>query len=421
MTTFEQTLEWAQARDAEHPLREFRSRFYIPKGPGGHDAIYLCGNSLGLQPRAVQAHLQTELDDWARLGVEGHFEGTNPWYDYHERFDEGLAHIVGAKPSEVCAMGSLTANLHFLLVSFYRPTSTRYRIVMEKKAFPSDQYAIESQVRFHGYDPEDAIVEVGPRDGEAIIREEDIEAVLDAEGESVATVLFGGVNYYSGQAFDLGRIASAAHRAGATVGFDLAHAAGNLRLNLHDDDVDFAAWCSYKYLNSGPGSVAGIFVHERFEDAPELPRFTGWWGNDPETRFEMTDTFYPQRGAGGWQLSNAPVLTMAAHKASVDLFVEATMEALRSKSIELTEYLLWLIDRMPSDRYEIITPRAPERRGSQVSIRTLEDGEALFEALQAEGVVCDFRRPDVIRVAPAPLYSTFEDVWRFSNVLHSTV
>lgn len=420
MTEFESSIDRARRRDAEDPLAPFRERFFFPQTSDGTEVIYFCGNSLGLQPRAVRDYLDIELDDWAKLGVEGHFEGTNPWYDYHEFFEEGVSEIVGAKPHEVCVMGSLTANLHFLMVSFYRPTAERYKIVMEKKAFPSDQYAIQSQVEFHGYDPDDAIVEIAPREGTAIIEEEDIEAYLAEHGDSVALVLFGGVNYYSGQAFDFARISRAAHDAGARVGFDLAHAAGNLRLRLHDDDVDFAAWCSYKYMNSGPGSVAGIFVHDRFADSPELPRFAGWWGNDPKTRFEMTDTFYPQRGAGGWQLSNAPVLTMAAHKASVDIFAEAGMDRLRAKTVELTEYLLWLIDQMPSDRYEVITPRDPARRGAQISIRTLFDGANLFADLQAAGVVCDFRKPDVIRVAPAPLYCTFEDVFRFSELLRRT-
>ncbi len=417
MSEFEATLSWAREREARDPLAAFRERFHFPQHTDGEPVIYFCGNSLGLQPKSVQEYLEVELEDWARMGVEGHFEARNPWYDYHEFFAEPVAEIVGAKPHEVCVMGSLTANLHYLMVSFYQPTDDRYRIVMEKKAFPSDQYAIASQVEFHGYDPEDAIVEIAPREGAAIIEEEDIEAYLAEHGDTVALVLFGGVNYYSGQAFDFARISKAAHDAGAKVGFDLAHAAGNLRLQLHDDDVDFAAWCSYKYLNSGPGSVAGIFVHERFADAPDLPRFTGWWGNDPKTRFEMTDTFYPQYGAGGWQLSNAPVLSMASHKASVDIFSEAGIDRVREKAIELTEYLLWLIDQMPSDRYEIITPRDPARRGAQLSIRTLFDGTDLFSALQDAGVVCDFRKPDVIRIAPAPLYCSFEDVWRFAEIL----
>ncbi len=415
------SLEDARLRDARDPLHEYRDRFFFPEDELGGEVIYLCGNSLGLQPKAVREYVAEELQDWALLGVEGHFQGKRPWYPYHEFLAEPAAHVVGAKPEEVAVMGSLTANLHFLMVSFYRPTPERYKILIEANAFPSDRYAVASQARFHGYDPAEAIVEFGPRDGEALLRTEDVESFLAEEGDEVAMVMFGGVNYYSGQAYEMDRIAAAAHDAGATVGFDLAHAAGNLELKLHEWDVDFAAWCTYKYLNSGPGGVGGIFVHERFSDAPELPRFAGWWGNDPETRFEMPDTFRPQRGAAGWQVSNAPVLAMAAHLASLEIFTEATMPALRKKSVTLTEYMLGLIDEIETDRYEIITPRDPDHRGGQLSIRALHEPEALHQALQASGVVCDFRRPDVIRVAVAPLYNSYEDVWRFVQVLRDAI
>lgn len=409
-------LDDAQRLDAADPLRSFRDRFLFPAIHGEH-TVYLCGNSLGLQPKSTRQLVLEELEDWANLGVEGHFDGRRPWYDYHEMFAEPAAHVVGALPHEVVIMGSLTTNLHLLMASFYRPTADRFKIMIEANAFPSDRYAVASQASFHGFDPADAIVEFAPRDGEALIRTEDVEAWLAEHGASVALVMFSGVNYYSGQAYDMARITAAGHAAGARVGFDLAHAAGNLELKLHDWGCDFAAWCTYKYLNSGPGGVGGAFVHERWAHSPELPRFAGWWGNDPKTRFEMPDQFVPQPGAAGWQLSNAPVLAMAAHKASLDLFAEATMPALRAKSIALTTYLLDLIDAIPTERYKVITPRDPAARGGQLSIQTARDGRELFEALQRAGIVCDFRQPDVIRLGVAPLYNSYEDVWRFAQVL----
>lgn len=410
------SLEDARRRDAADPLRSFREQFHFPRHGDG-DAIYLCGNSLGLQPKSTATLIAEELEDWAKLGVEGHFAGRRPWYGYHEMFAEPVAHVVGALPHEVVVMGSLTTNLHLLMVSFYRPTRERYKILIEANAFPSDRYAVASQARMHGFDPADAIVEFAPSEGEALLRTEDIEAWLGEHGHEVALVMFSGVNYYSGQAYDMRRITAAGHAAGARVGFDLAHAAGNLALELHDWGCDFAAWCTYKYLNSGPGGVGGAFVHERWASAPELPRFAGWWGNDPATRFEMPDAFVPQRGAAGWQLSNAPVLAMAAHKAALDQFEVATMPALRAKSVAMTEYLLGLLDEIPTDRYRVITPRDPAARGGQISIQTRRDGRALFEDLQRAGVICDFREPDVIRLAVAPLYNSFEDTWRFAEVL----
>lgn len=411
------TREYARSLDAADPLAPFRDAFLFPKQPDGNPVIYFCGNSLGLQPKGVRAALEVELDDWARLGVEGHFEGTNPWFSYHERFRRPLAHVVGAKEHEVVAMGSLTNNLHLLMVSFYRPSPERYKIVLEATAFPSDQYAVESQVRFHGFDPEDAVVALSPRPGEHTLRTEDIEAYLAEHGHSVALVMFSGVNYYTGQAFEMDRITAAGHRAGARVGFDLAHAAGNLELKLHEWGPDFAAWCSYKYLNSGPGGVSGLFVHERHASNPDLPRFAGWWGNDPATRFKMESGFKPAFGADGWQLSNAPVLALAAHKAALDLFEQATMPAIRAKAVALTEYMLGLLAEMPTQEFEVITPRDPAHRGAQLSLRAIHDGRALFKRLQQAGVVCDFREPNVIRVAPAPLYCSFEDVWSFAQII----
>ena len=407
----------ARALDEADELRAFRQQFHFPKGKGGEPIVYLCGNSLGLQPKGVRQSIEAELRDWADLGVEGHFEGENPWYDYHTFLCEPMARVVGAKPHEVVVMNALTVNLHLLMVSFYRPTQRRYKIVIEKGAFPSDQYLVDSQAAFHGFDPAEAVVELEPRAGESWLRTEDVTQWLDTHGHEVALVLFGGVNYYSGEAMEIGAITKAGHRNGCVVGFDCAHAAGNLLLRLHDDGPDFAAWCTYKYLNAGPGGVAGVFVHERHADSPDLPRFAGWWGNDPGSRFEMQRTFVPQYGAAGWQLSNAPVLSMAALKASLELFDAAGMDRVREKSEQLTSYMLGLIDTIPSERFEIITPRALHRRGSQLSIRTLKSPEALFEALTEAGVVCDFRRPDVIRVAPAPLYNSFEDVWRFCAIL----
>jgi len=417
----ETTLEYARSRDAADDLSKFRDEFLFPTNEEGDALIYLCGNSLGLQPKKVREYVDIELEDWAKFGVEGHFHGRNPWYGYHEFLTAPMARVVGALPHEVVVMNALTVNLHLLMVSFYRPTKQRYKIMIEAGAFPSDQYAVDSQARFHGFDPAEAIIEVAPRDGEHTLRTEDIVALIDEHGDSLALVMLSGVNYYTGQAYDIRAITEAGHANGCVVGFDLAHAAGNLNLRLHDDGPDFAAWCSYKYLNSGPGGVSGVFVHERHDRSPDLPRFAGWWGNDPETRFEMPRTFSPHRGAEGWQLSNAPVLAMASLRASLDLFDEAGIQKLRAKSEQLTAYMLELIDAIPNDRFEIITPREPSARGAQLSIRTRFDGQELFAALTEAGVVCDFRRPDVIRVAPAPLYNSFEDVWTFCEILRREV
>ncbi len=413
---FEATLDFAKAQDEQDELRDFRARFHFPQHDG-REVYYFCGNSLGLQPKGVAEALMREVEHWRRYGVEGHFEGEMPWFHYHKFLQEQSAAIVGALPEEVVVMNTLTTNLHLMMVSFYRPSGKRYKVLMEAGAFPSDQYAVESQVRWHGYDPRRAIVEVAPRPGEHTLRTEDIVAAIEQHGEELALVLFGGVNYYTGQFFDLRAITAAAHRVGALAGFDLAHAAGNVLLRLHDWQVDFAVWCSYKYLNSGPGGPSGVFVHERWAERPDLPRFAGWWGHDESVRFRMEKGFRPMRGAAGWQLSNAQVFAMAPHKVSLDLFVEAGMERLRAKSVRLTGYLEWLIRRL--DGFHIITPADAEARGCQLSITTGRVGRKLYEYLIAHGVVCDWREPNVVRVAPVPLYNTFEDVWQLARLLEA--
>jgi kynureninase len=405
--------------DRADPLACFREAFLIPRRPDGQPVIYFCGHSLGLQPRALRPLLEQELDDWARLGVEAHFKGTTPWYAYHEVFRDVGARLVGARPGEVVMMNALTVNLHLMLVTFYRPRPDRGKILVDEPVFPSDLYAIKSQLQLHGLHPADALLTLRPRPGEHTIRMEDLEALLERQGHEIALVLLSGVNYFTGQWFDLRAVTAAAHRHGCVAGFDLAHAAGNVPLCLHDWDVDFAVWCSYKYLNSGPGAVAGCFVHERHGHDLTRPRLAGWWGNDPATRFQMqrqTD-FVPRPGADGWQLSNPPILAMVPLRASLGLFDEAGMPPLRAKSERLTGYLLELLDQLPPGRLEVITPREPEQHGCQVSLRVRERVPELLQALEAAGVVCDFREPDVIRVAPVPLYNTFEEVWRFAQVL----
>lgn len=416
---FQTSADSARGLDASDPLRAFRDRFFIPPGHDGSPQIYLCGNSLGLQPKATRDAVLAELDDWARLGVEGHFHGRHPWYPYHEFVRETGARLVGALPHEVVFMNSLTVNLHLMMVTFYRPTRERYRILIEDAAFPSDTYAVRTQIRCHGFDPADALVVARPRAGESALRTEDVEALLEREGARIALVMLSGVNYFTGQVFDMQRIAAAARRQGCRVGFDLAHAAGNVELRLHDWNVDFAAWCTYKYLNSGPGAVAGCFVHERHAKDTALPRFGGWWGNAPATRFRMhlEPEFVPVASADAWQLSNPPILALAPVRVSLGIFDEAGMAALREKSCRLTAYLQLLLDQLPSRRYTTITPREPAARGAQVSLLAHERPRELHQALIAADVVCDFREPNVIRVAPVPLYNTFMDVWRFVQVL----
>ena len=413
------SLEPTQASefDAADPLRSYRSKFHIPRHSDGTETIYLCGNSLGLQPKSARAYVEQELQDWEKLGVEGHFRAKNPWMPYHELLTNQTARLTGALPSEVVVMNTLTVNLHLMMVSFYRPTVKRHKIVIESNAFPSDRYAVKSQIKFHGYSPSRSLVELHPRDGETFLRIEDIEKVIDVEGGSIALILLGGVNYYSGQLFDMERLTRAGHDRGCIVGFDLAHAAGNVILKLHEWDVDFAAWCSYKYLNGGPGSIAGCFINDRFSNDPSIPRFAGWWGQDKKTRFLMGPDFTPIPGAEGWQLSNPPILSMAALRASMEIFDEAGMERLRAKSELLTGYLEYLIDHRLAGKVRIITPRDRCQRGCQLSLVVPERGREIFGVLTSRGVVCDWREPDVIRVAPVPLYNSFQDVYRFVQIL----
>ncbi len=422
MLVYQPDEEFARGLDAEDPIRAYRDQFHIPQTTDERPVIYFCGNSLGLQPRRVRHALEQELVDWAQLGVDAHFEGATPWYSYHEVFRESGARLVGALPGEVVMMNSLTVNLHLMMISFYRPTRDRYKILMDAPTFPSDLYAVKSQIMYHGRDPGDALLMVRPREGEHLLRPEDIENILAREGERIALVLFAGVNFFTGQIMDLAGIAGAARRYGCCVGFDLAHAAGNIPLRLHEWGVDFAAWCSYKYLNSGPGAVAGCFVHERHGGNLELPRLAGWWGNDPGTRFRMhlLPDFVPQPGAEGWQLSNPPILAMAPLRASLTIFDEVGMSALRDKSERLTGYLQYLIDRMPSGRFEVITPAESSRRGCQLSILVREAPREFGNRLASRGVVADFREPNVIRVAPVPLYNTYHEVWMFSRILEET-
>lgn len=419
LTELEGQTDEAAALDAADPLAAFRERFLLPRDEAGEPLAYLCGHSLGLQPAAVTDYLQKELDLWARRGVHGHFEGERPWYDYQETLRQPMAGILGALPEEVVMMNSLTVNLHLLMVSFYRPTIDKFKVLVEEDAFPSDRFAIESQIRFHGYDPRKGKLALRPREGEDTVRTEDVVDLLNREGRRVALVMLSGVNYVTGQALDIATITRAAQRAGCVVGWDLAHAAGNMPLKLHDWNVDFAVWCSYKYLNSGPGGVGGAFVHQRHARRTDLPRFAGWWGHDPATRFALQPDFAPQPGAAGWQVSNAPVLSMAACRASLDLFQEAGMAALRAKSERLTAKLLeWLQAAVPEGAVQVLTPSDPAARGAQVSLRLASgDARALHAALEAAGVVCDYREPGTIRVAPVPLYNTFQDVRRFAEAV----
>lgn len=419
---FEDNPAFARKLDRSDPLRSFRGEFHIPK-VNGRKSIYFTGNSLGLQPVNTTKFLQRELRDWATLGVEGHLHAQRPWLYYHRLAKRALGRITGAKPSEVVAMNQLTVNLHLLMASFFRPGHGRYKIIAEAGAFPSDQYAIESQLKWHGLDPDEALIEVAPRDGEHTLRTSDIVDAIDAHRDSLALVLFGGVQYYTGQFFDIKRITAAAHNAGAIAGFDLAHAVGNVPLALHRDDVDFAVWCSYKYLNSGPGGLAGAFVHERHANNPELPRLAGWWGHHEGERFQMRKGFIPMPGVDGWQVSNVPILQAAAHLAALEIFERAGMKAVRKKSIQLTGYLEFLIRQIdPEGQYfKLLTPTEPQGRGCQLSIYLERHGKKIADALFKHGIVTDWREPGVIRAAPVPLYNTFEDVYVFASVLKKEV
>lgn len=424
MHQFEFSLDFARSLDAQDVLAPFRERFYFPsfhKNP-----VYFTGNSLGLQPKSTAVYIQQELDDWAKFGVEGHFHAQRPWFAYHEQLSAKAARIVGAKEKEVVITHSLTTNLHLLMVSFYRPEGKRTKILCEAKAFPSDQYALESQLRYHGLDPKEHLEEVKPRTGEYTLRDEDILQKIEEVGDKLALVLFGGINYYTGQLFDMEGITKKAHEVGAIAGFDLAHAAGNVNLKLHDWGVDFAAWCTYKYLNSSPGGVSGLFVHERHANNPGLPRFAGWWGHNKQKRFLMEPGFVPMEGAEGWQLSNAPILGMAAHLASLDIFSEAGMERIGAKRDKLTAYLEFVVRHISEEvkencQFELITPADPSRRGSQLSLLVHGSGKAIFDRLSVDGVIADWREPNVIRIAPAPLYNSYEDCYRFGTLLAEAV
>ena len=444
------------ALDRDDPLGLFRKRFSMPLDAAGREAIYFTGNSLGLMPKTARGYVEQELDDWEKLAVEGHIRAKNPWLPYHEFLTEPMARIVGAKPIETVVMNALTVNLHLLLVSFYRPTRERCKIVIEKGAFPSDQYAIKSQLSFHRFSSPSVLggvaaasadgvvggrrgpllsepgavatgflnaaertelIELTPRENESTLRTEDILETIEREGDSIALILLGGVNYYTGQAFDMPAITQAGRRKGCVIGFDLAHAAGNIELHLHDWDVDFAAWCSYKYLNGGPGAVGGAFIHERHANNFELPRFAGWWGHDKASRFQMGPEFQPIAGAEGWQISNPPILQMAALRASLEIFEEAGMSNLRAKSEKLTGYLEFLLNQIANENISVITPSDPKQRGCQLSIRVKNADKSLFNAITERGVFADWREPDVIRVAPVPLYNSFADVHRFAGIL----
>ncbi len=410
---YDVSVKFAEEMDARDPLAKCRERFYFPKASDGSDCIYFVGHSLGLQPKSAREYVEQELRDWEVRGVEGHFRGKNPWMTYHRLLAEQTARLVGAKPSEVVVMNSLTVNLHLMMISFYRPTERRHKILVESGAFPSDQYAVKSQIRFHGFDPAEALIEMRPRAGEPTIRDEDVLELIEREGQSIALIMMAGVNYATGQVFDMERIAKAGRSKGCAVGFDLAHAAGNIVLNLHEWGPDFAVWCNYKYLNGGPGTIGGCFVHERHANSPELPRFAGWWGHEEKTRFLMGPEFHPMAGADGWQVSNPPILALAALRASLDMFDEVGMNALRKKSESLTGYLEFLLDQRSSAKFALITPREAHRRGAQLSLRIGQNGRAVQEKLERDGVLTDWREPDIIRVAPVPMYCSYRDVHAF--------
>ena len=422
MTNYNLGLDFAQKQDSKDDLSVYRNQFHIPKDKLGNEVIYFCGNSLGLQPKSTKKHINQELDDWANLGVDGHFEAKNPWLHYNQILTKNMAKVVGAKPIETVVMNTLTANLHLMMVSFYKPTKTRYKILIEGDAFPSDKYAVESQLRHHGFDDKEGIILWKPKKNKILNHYEDLETILKNQGDEIALIMIGAINYYTGQYFDLKRITELAHKYGCKVGFDCAHAAGNVQLNLHDSGADFAVWCTYKYLNSGPGSLAGCFVHERHAHNKQLNRFTGWWSHNKETRFKMRDEFDVIPGAEGWQLSNPPILSMAAIKASLELFNEVSIEKLSKKSKRLTGYFEFLINQLNNKNIKIITPKNPEERGCQLSIQVKNANKSLHNKLTEAGVICDWREPDVIRCAPTPFYNSFSDVYfmveKLKNILN---
>lgn len=413
-------IDSARDLDVKDSMSKFRDRFHFPKSPAGN-GLYFCGHSLGLQPKDTKKAIETELDSWATYGVEGHFEGPYPWLPYHENITKSFSKIVGAKESEVVAMNTLTVNLHMMMVSFYRPTITRYKILIENNTFPSDKYGVDSQARFHGFDPSDAIVELKPAPGKKTVEMEDVIAQINALGDSLALVMLGNCNYLSGQCFSFKEVTKAAHNNGAFCGFNLAHGAGNLALNLHDDNVDFAVWCSYKYLNSGPGGLAGAYVHEKHFKDKDIPRFEGWWGHDKTTRFKMGPTFQPIPTVEAWQLSNPPIFQLASLRASMNLFDEAGMSNLRARGDKLTAYLEFLLHTNCEGKLEVITPKNPKERGSMLSVQMKNDPKPLVKVFGEKGVILDFREPDILRITPAPLYNSFEDCYRLVKIIQETL
>ena len=419
LMAYQNSLAYAKQLDREDPLSYLRKEFHIPRDKNGKEWLYFTGNSLGLQPKTTSKYIKQELDDWANFGVEGHFEAKNPWLSYHELLTDKMAKIVGAKPVEVVVMNTLTTNLHLLMVSFYQPTKTKYKIIIESDAFPSDRYAVQSQLSFHGFDPDEALIEWKPKEGKELLELEDLKSILDVHGDEVALLLIGGVNYYTGQYLDIKKIAELGHAKDCMVGIDLAHGAGNIQPNLHDSCVDFAAWCTYKYLNAGPGSLSGLFVHEKHAQRKDLPRFAGWWNHNKETRFNMRQPFDVMEGAEGWQLSNPPILSMAAIKASLDIFEKVGMDDLLKKSKQLTGFFEYLIHQIASDTIKIITPAHPNERGCQLSLQVKNADKNLHRKLTENNIITDWREPDVIRCAPVPMYTSFEDVYCMVKTLES--
>ena len=419
LMTYQNSLDFAKQLDQEDPISYLRNEFHIPRDKKGKEWLYFTGNSLGLQPKITSKYIEQELDDWANFGVEGHFEAKNPWLSYHELLTDTMAKVVGAKPIEVVVMNTLTTNLHLLMVSFYQPSKTKYKIIIESDAFPSDRYAVQSQLSFHGFDPEEALIEWKPKEGKELLELEDLKSILDSQGDEVALLLIGGVNYYTGQYLDIKKIAELGHAKKCMVGIDLAHGAGNIQPNLHDSSIDFAAWCTYKYLNSGPGSLSGLFVHEKHAQRKDLPRFAGWWNHNKETRFNMRQPFDVIEGAEGWQLSNPPILSMAAVKASLDIFEKVGMDALVKKSKKLTGFFEYLVNEIASDTIKIITPTNPNERGCQLSLQVKNTDKNLHKKLTENNIITDWREPDVIRCAPVPMYTSFEDVYHMVTILES--
>ena len=419
LMTYQNSLDFAKQLDQEDPISYLRNEFHIPRDKKGKEWLYFTGNSLGLQPKITSKYIEQELDDWANFGVEGHFEAKNPWLSYHELLTDTMAKVVGAKPVEVVVMNTLTTNLHLLMVSFYQPSKTKYKIIIESDAFPSDRYAVQSQLSFHGFDPEEALIEWKPKEGKELLELEDLKSILDSQGDEVALLLIGGVNYYTGQYLDIKKIAELGHAKKCMVGIDLAHGAGNIQPNLHDSSIDFAAWCTYKYLNSGPGSLSGLFVHEKHAQRKDLPRFAGWWNHNKETRFNMRQPFDVMEGAEGWQLSNPPILSMAAVKASLDIFEKVGMDALVKKSKKLTGFFEYLVNEIASDTIKIITPTNPNERGCQLSLQVKNTDKNLHKKLTENNIITDWREPDVIRCAPVPMYTSFEDVYHMVTILES--